>query len=81
MQRFASNPASERNRSVQAARACATLPMLRTQGLSRSPQTVPINTEAADQTCWSAACAYATRRGNHAYLVAGAACELPTAQL
>ena len=33
---------------------------------------VPTNTEAADQTCWSAACAYATRRGKRPYLVAGA---------
>ena len=32
----------------------ATLHVLHTQGLSRSPQTVSINTEAADQTFWSA---------------------------
>jgi hypothetical protein len=42
----------------------ATFPMLHTQRLSRSPQTVPTNTEAADQNCWSAACAYARRRHN-----------------
>jgi hypothetical protein len=29
----------------------ATLQMLHTQGLSRSPHTVPTNTEAADRTC------------------------------
>ncbi len=60
-----------RNRSVRAARARATLHMQHTQGLSRSPQTVPTNTEAADQTCWSAACAYARRREKRLYLVAG----------
>ena len=36
-------------RSVRAARARATLRRLHTQGLSRSPLTVPMNTEAADQ--------------------------------
>ncbi len=60
-----------RNRSVRAARVRATLHMLHTHGLSRSPQTVPINAEAADQTCWSAACAYARRREKRPYLVAG----------
>ena len=61
----------QRRRSVRAARVRATLHMLHTQRLSRSPQTVPINTEAADQTCWSAACAYARRREKRPYLVAG----------
>ena len=42
MQHFA-RPLQPRNRSVLAARVRATLPMLHTQGLSRSPQTVPIN--------------------------------------
>jgi hypothetical protein len=60
-----------RNRSVRAARVRATLHMLHTQGLSRSPQTVPTNTETADQTCWSAACAYARRRRKRPYLAAG----------
>ena len=59
-------------------RVHATLPMLHTHGLSRSPQTVPINTEAADQTCWSAACAFATRREKRPYLVAGAGFEPAT---
>ena len=63
--------ARSRKRSVRAARALATLRRLHTQGLSRSPQTVPRNTEAADQTCWSAACAYVTRREKRPYLVAG----------
>ncbi len=71
MQRFARPAPRSRNRSVRAARVRATLHRLHTQGLSRSPQTVPINTEAADQTCWSAACAYAKRRGKRPYLVAG----------
>src|ERR1700734_3089399 len=71
MRRAAEPAQSPRNRSVRGARLRATLPMLRTQGLSRSPQTVPINTEAADQTCWSAACAYARRREKRPYLVAG----------
>jgi len=53
-----------RNRSMQSANVCATLHGLHTQELSRSPQTVPINTEAADQTCWSAACAYARSAKN-----------------
>ena len=34
--------------------SCATPHMLHMQGLRMSPQTVPINPEAADQTCWSA---------------------------
>jgi hypothetical protein len=69
------------NRSVQAARARATLHMLHTQRLSRSPQTVPINAEAADQTCWSAACAYARRREKRLYLVAGETSEPGTPRL
>jgi hypothetical protein len=56
---------------MRAARVRATLHMLLTQRLSRSPQTVPINAEAADQTCWSAACAYVTRREKGRYLVGG----------
>ncbi len=48
-----------RNRSVRATHVRVTLHGLHTQGLSRSPQTVRTNTEAADHTCWSAACAYA----------------------
>ncbi len=71
MHRFAQCQSRPRNRSVRATRAHTTLRRLHAQGLSRSPQTVPINTEAADQTCWSAACAYATRRGKRPYLVAG----------
>ena len=60
-----------RNRSVRAARVRATLHMLHTHGPSRSPQTVPINAEAADQTRWSAAYAYARRREKRLCLVAG----------
>jgi hypothetical protein len=60
---------------MRAARVRGTLHMLDTQGLSRFPQTVPTNTEPADHTCWSAACAYATRRGKRPYLVAGAKCQ------
>jgi len=71
MQHSARPTPPSRNRSVRTARCRATLHMLHTQGLSRSPQTVPINTEAADQTCWSAACAYARRREKRPYLVAG----------
>ena len=62
MHRAAEPAQSPRNRSARAAHVRATLHMLHTQGLSRSPQTVPINTETADQTCWSAASAYARRR-------------------
>ncbi len=72
MQRSTRPRPQPRNRSVCAARSRATLHMLHTQGLTRSPQTVPTNTEAADQTCWSAACAYARRREKRPYLVAGA---------
>jgi hypothetical protein len=71
MQRSARPTLQTRNRSVRAAPGCATLHMLHTQGLSRSPQTVPINAEAAAQTCWSAACADARRREKRLYLVAG----------
>ena len=56
---------------MPAIRVRATLLMLHTHGLSRSPQTDPINTEAADQTCWAAACAYAATRQKRPYLVAG----------
>jgi hypothetical protein len=78
MQRFARPNTRPRIRSVRAARVRATLHMLHTQGLSRSPQTVPINTEAADQTCWSAACAYARGREKRLYLVAGVGFEPTT---
>jgi len=71
MHRSARPASPSENRSVRAARVRATLHMLHTQGLSRSPPTVPINTEAADQTCWSAACAYARRRQRRPYLVGG----------
>jgi hypothetical protein len=70
-----------RNRSVRAAHARATVHMLHTQGLSRSPQTVPTNTEAADQTCWSTACAYARGARNHDEMVAAVQCGLPAARL
>jgi hypothetical protein len=70
-----------RNRSVRAAGVGARLRTQHTQGLSRSPQTVPINTEAADQTCWSAPCAYARRREKRPYLVAGVTGEGPTDEL
>ncbi len=72
MQRFTRLTSRSRMRSVRAARARATLHVLHMQGLSRSPQTVPINTKAADHTYWSAAYAYATRHEKHLYLVAGA---------
>jgi hypothetical protein len=75
---FAPTQPRPRNRSVLGARVRATPHMLHTQGLIRSPQTVPINTEAADQTCWSAVCAYATRREKHPYLVAGGCRENAT---
>lgn len=71
MHRSARPAYQPRNRSMLAARVRATLHMLHTQELSRSPQIVPINAEAADQTCWSAACAYAKRREKRPYLVAG----------
>lgn len=67
-----------RTRSVSARPCPGALPTLHTQKLSRTPQTVPINTEAADQTCWSAACAYAKRREKRPYLVAGGGFEPPT---
>jgi hypothetical protein len=46
MQRFAGAEPRPRKPSVSAARVRATLHKLHTQGLSRSPQTVPLNTEA-----------------------------------
>jgi hypothetical protein len=47
MQRFARLQSRLRNRSVQATRTRASLPMLHTQELSRSPQTAP-KRQAAD---------------------------------
>ncbi len=67
-----------RTRSVSV-RACpGAPPFCPMQELSRTPQTRPTNAEAADQTCWSAACAYATRREKRPYLVAGAGFEPAT---
>jgi hypothetical protein len=60
-----------RNASVWARPCPGAPPSCPTQKLSRSPQTVPINTGTADQTCWSAACAYARRHEKRPYLVAG----------
>ena len=73
-------PTSHETAAYDTARVYATLHMLHTQALSRSPQTVPINTEAADQTCWSAACAYARSAGRCPYL-AGVNIEVATIEL
>ena len=61
-----------RTRSVSARPCPGALPTLHTQKLSRTPQTRPINDRPPTQTCWSAACAYAERREQRRYLVAGA---------
>jgi hypothetical protein len=81
MHRSALPISPSRKRRLRAARVRATLHMLHRQGLSRSPQTVPTNTEAADQTCWSAASAYARRREKRPYLVAGAVPNHPIKKL
>ena len=53
------------------ARSVYEAPKGETRRRSGSPQTVPVNTEAADQTRWSATFAYARRRGKRPYLAAG----------
>ncbi len=66
-----------RTRSVSA-RACpGAPPYCPMQELSRTPQTRPTNDRPPTQTCWSAACAYARRRGKCLYLEAMVAAGEP----
>jgi hypothetical protein len=66
------------HRSVSARPCPGAPPSCPTHVLSRTPQTRPINDRPPTQTCWSAACAYAKRRGKRPYLVAGAGFEPAT---